>query len=107
MRFSELSSRILVGSNSSGCQLHSLQLDLVDQVIPYVSIGYPFGSLAPILFGHYHTAILRSPETKPSIMETWDRFARVKQLKNKFRFTNAHEETHMIEGVCRFQMRWT
>ncbi|KAB2605956.1 hypothetical protein D8674_005673 [Pyrus ussuriensis x Pyrus communis] len=35
-----------------------------EQVVGYVSLGYPFGMLASILFGRHHKAVLRS--TKPS-----------------------------------------
>ncbi|GAU37104.1 hypothetical protein TSUD_278910 [Trifolium subterraneum] len=76
----------------------------IQQVIGYVSIGYPFGITASILFGRHHKAILQSPKPKLFIMGTEDGFTSVKQLKNKLKSAAGRVETHLIDGVGHFQM---
>ncbi|KAI3884680.1 hypothetical protein MKX03_016128 [Papaver bracteatum] len=75
----------------------------VDQteVVGYVSLGYPFGWTASILFGRHHKAILKSPKTKLFIMGTKDGFA---SLQKKFKSATGIVETHLIEGAGHFQM---
>ncbi|KAI3886584.1 hypothetical protein MKW92_048453 [Papaver armeniacum] len=55
----------------------------VDQieVVGYVSLGYPFGWTASILFGRHH------------------------KLENKFKSATGRVETHLIEGAGHFQMK--
>lgn len=70
----------------------------------YVSLGYPFGMIASILFGRHHKAVLQSPKPKIFIMGTKDGFTSVQQLKNKLSSAAGRVETHLIEGVSHFQM---
>ncbi|CAI9106641.1 OLC1v1005844C1 [Oldenlandia corymbosa var. corymbosa] len=98
------SNRILLVGSSAGAPIAGSAVDLVDQVVGYVSIGYPFGFMASILFGRHHKAIIKSPKPKLFIMGTRDGFTSVKQLKNKLKSANGHVETHLIEGVSHFQM---
>ncbi|GAB4835156.1 hypothetical protein Ancab_000064 [Ancistrocladus abbreviatus] len=94
---------LLVGS-SAGAPIAGSAVDQVEQVIGYVSIGYPFGLMASILFGRHHKAILGSPKSKLFIMGTRDGFTSVKQLKNKLSSALGRVETHLIEGASHFQM---
>ncbi|KAK2446575.1 alpha/beta-Hydrolases superfamily protein [Trifolium repens] len=91
--------RILLIGSSAGSAV-----DQIQQVIGYISIGYPFGITASILFGRHHKAILQSPKPKLFIMGTEDGFTSVKQLKNKLKSAVGRAETHLIEGVGHFQM---
>ncbi|XP_057422966.1 uncharacterized protein LOC130716929 isoform X2 [Lotus japonicus] len=91
--------RILLVGSSAGSAV-----DQIEQVIGYVSIGYPFGITASILFGRHHKAILHSPKPKLFIMGTQDGFTTVKQLKNKLKSAAGRVETHLIDGVGHFQM---
>ena len=70
----------------------------------YVSLGYPFGMMASILFGRHHKAIVQSPKPKLFVMGTRDGFTSVKQLKNKLHSATGRNETHLIEGVSHFEM---
>lgn len=70
----------------------------------FVSLGYPFGLLASILFGRHHEAILRSTKPKLFVMGTKDGFTSVKQLQNKLKAAAGRAETHLLEGVGHFQM---
>ena len=79
-------------------------MDQVEQIVGYVSIGYPFGMMASILFGRHHKAILQSPKPKLFVMGTRDGFTSVKQLQNKLRSAAGRVETHLIEGASHFQM---
>jgi hypothetical protein len=76
----------------------------VDEVIGYVSIGYPFGLMASVLFGRHHDAILKSVKPKLFIMGTKDGFTSVKQLQNKLKSAAGRVDTHLIEGAGHFQM---
>lgn len=76
----------------------------MDEVVGYVSVGYPFGWTASILFGRHHKAILQSPKPKLFIMGTKDGFTSVKQLANKIKTAAGRAETHLIEGASHFQM---
>ncbi|GJN22037.1 hypothetical protein PR202_gb09566 [Eleusine coracana subsp. coracana] len=60
---------LLVGS-SAGAPIAGSAVDKVDQVIGYVSIGYPFGLMASVLFGRHHDAILKSENQSYS---SWER----------------------------------
>lgn len=73
-------------------------------MVGYVSIGYPFGLMASILFGRHHKAILQSPKPKLFVMGTRDGFTSVKQLQNKLSSAAGRVETHLIEGASHFQM---
>lgn len=96
--------RILLVGSSAGAPIAGSAVDKVEQVVGYVSIGYPFGFMASILFGRHHKAILQSPKPKLFIMGTRDGFTSVKQLKNKLSSTVGRVESHLIEGVGHFQM---
>lgn len=88
----------------TGAPIAGSAVDQIEQVIGYVSIGYPFGMTASILFGRHHKAILQSPKPKLFIMGTQDGFTSVKQLRNKLNSAAGRVETHLIDGVGHFQM---
>lgn len=96
--------RILLVGSSAGAPIAGSAVDQIDKVIGYVSIGYPFGMTASILFGRHHKAILQSPKPKLFIMGTRDGFTSVKQLRNKLNSAAGRVETHLIDGVGHFQM---
>ncbi|XP_050367564.1 uncharacterized protein LOC126785925 isoform X2 [Argentina anserina] len=96
--------RILLVGSSAGAPIAGSAVDQIEQVVGYVSLGYPFGMTASILFGRHHKAILQSPKPKLFVMGTQDGFTSVKQLKNKLRSAAGRVETHLIEGVSHFQM---
>ncbi|MED6130881.1 hypothetical protein PIB30_004742 [Stylosanthes scabra] len=97
-------SRILLVGSSAGAPIAGSAVDKIEQVIGYVSIGYPFGITASILFGRHHKAILQSQKPKLFIMGTQDGFTSVKQLKNKLASAAGRVEIHLIDGVGHFQM---
>ncbi|KAM1276249.1 hypothetical protein ACFX2J_028537 [Malus domestica] len=94
---------LLVGS-SAGAPIAGSAVDQIEQVVGYVSLGYPFGMLASILFGRHHKAVLQSSKPKLFVMGTQDGFTSVKQLKNKLKLCSRSVETHLIEGASHFQM---
>ncbi|KAH7543609.1 hypothetical protein FEM48_Zijuj02G0202000 [Ziziphus jujuba var. spinosa] len=96
--------RILLVGSSAGAPIAGSAADQIEQVVGYVSLGYPFGMIASILFGRHHKAILESPKPKLFVMGTRDGFTSVKQLKNKLSSAAGRVETHLIEGVGHFQM---
>ena len=96
--------RITLFPSVTGAPIAGSAVDQIEEVIGYVSIGYPFGMTASILFGRHHKAILKSPKPKLFIMGTQDGFTSVKQLKNKLSSAAGRVETHLIEGVGHFQM---
>ncbi|KAJ4724148.1 Alpha/beta hydrolase family protein [Melia azedarach] len=96
--------KILLVGSSAGAPIAGSAVNEVEQVVGYVSLGYPFGMLASILFGRHHKAILQSPKSKLFVMGTCDGFTSVKQLKNKLSSASGRIETHLIEGVSHFQM---
>ncbi|CAO2837206.1 unnamed protein product [Amaranthus hypochondriacus] len=96
--------RILLVGSSAGAPIAGSAVDQVEQIVGYVSIGYPFGMMASILFGRHHKAILQSPKPKLFVMGTRDGFTSVKQLQNKLRSAAGRVETHLIEGASHFQM---
>lgn len=98
------SERILLVGSSAGSPIAGSAVDEIEQVVGYVSLGYPFGMMASILFGRHHKAILHSPKPKLFVMGTRDGFTSVKQLKNKLRTAAGRTETHLIEGVSHFEM---
>ncbi|CAK7342362.1 unnamed protein product [Dovyalis caffra] len=55
----------LVGS-PAGAPISGSAADKLEEIIGYVSIGYPFGLTASIQFGRQHKAILQSPKPKLS-----------------------------------------
>ncbi|CAL8154076.1 unnamed protein product [Prunus armeniaca] len=67
--------------NSEGAPVAGSAVDQIEQVMGYVSLGYPFDMIASILFGRHHKA-----------------------LKNKLSSAARCIETHLIEGVSHFQM---
>ncbi|BFG33495.1 hypothetical protein CerSpe_197700 [Prunus speciosa] len=96
--------RILLVGSSAGAPIAGSAVDQIEQVVGYVSLGYPFGMIASILFGRHHKAVLQSPKPKFFIMGTKDGFTSVQQLKNKLSSAAGRVETHLIEGVSHFQM---
>ncbi|KAK8513448.1 hypothetical protein V6N13_002192 [Hibiscus sabdariffa] len=98
------SHRILLVGSSAGAPIAGSAVDQVKQVVGYVSLGYPFGMMASILFGRHHKAILRSSKPKLFVMGTRDGFTSVKQLQNKLKSAAGHNETHLLEGVSHFEM---
>ncbi|PKA46758.1 hypothetical protein AXF42_Ash015652 [Apostasia shenzhenica] len=94
---------VLMGS-SAGAPIAGSAVDKIEQVVGYVSVGYPFGLVASILFGRHHESILRSIKPKLFIMGTKDGFTSVKQLENKLKSASGRVETHLLEGVGHFQM---
>ncbi|KAL5539872.1 hypothetical protein UlMin_043571 [Ulmus minor] len=98
------SDRILLVGSSAGAPIAGSAVDQIPQVVGYVSLGYPFGMFASILFGRHHKAILESPKPKLFVMGTKDGFTSVNQLKNKLSSAKGRVETHLIEGTGHFQM---
>ncbi|KAG6588170.1 hypothetical protein SDJN03_16735, partial [Cucurbita argyrosperma subsp. sororia] len=96
--------RILLVGSSAGAPIAGSSVDLIEQVVGYVSLGYPFGLTASILFGRHHKAILQSPKPKLFVMGTRDGLTSVKQLQNKLKSAAGRNETHLIEGVSHFEM---
>ncbi|MCL7041878.1 hypothetical protein MKW94_017778 [Papaver nudicaule] len=96
--------RILLVGSSAGAPISGSAVDQIEQVVGYVSLGYPFGLTASILFGRHHKAILKSPKPKLFVMGTKDGFTSVKQLENKLKSATGRAETHLIEGAGHFQM---
>ncbi|KAJ7957362.1 alpha/beta-Hydrolases superfamily protein [Quillaja saponaria] len=94
--------RILLVGSSAGAPTAGSAVDQIEQVTGYVSLGYPFGMIASILFGRHHKAILQSIKPKLFVMGTRDGFTSVKQLNNKL--NTGRVETHLIDGVSHFQM---
>ncbi|KAF3637214.1 putative transcriptional regulator ATRX-like [Capsicum annuum] len=88
----------------TGAPIAGSAVDQVEQIVGYVSIGYPFGLLASVLFGRHHKNILKSPKPKLFIMGTQDGFTTVKQLNNKLRSSAGRVETHLIEGIGHFEL---
>ncbi|KAM7505537.1 hypothetical protein LguiB_004441 [Lonicera macranthoides] len=98
------SNRIVLVGSSAGAPIAGSAVDQVDEVVGYVSIGYPFGITASILFGRHHKAILQSPKPKLFIMGTRDGFTSVNQLENKLKSAAGSVETHLIKGASHFEM---
>ncbi|XP_077215548.1 alpha/beta-Hydrolases superfamily protein [Tasmannia lanceolata] len=96
--------RILLVGSSAGAPISGSAVDQVEQVVGYVSLGYPFGWTASILFGRHHKNILQSPKPKLFVMGTRDGFTSVRQLENKLKSAAGRIETHLIEGAGHFQM---
>ena len=94
----------MISTIGTGAPIAGSAVDQVEQVVGHVSIGYPFGLMASILFGRHHKAILHSPKPKLFIMGTRDGFTSVKQLKNKLRCAAGRVETHLIEGIGHFDL---
>lgn len=87
-----------------GAPISGSAVDMVEQVVGYVSLGYPFGWFSSILFGRHHKAILQSPKPKLFVMGTRDGFTSVNQLQNKLKSAAGRADTHLLEGVGHFQM---
>ncbi|KAI3984300.1 hypothetical protein MKX01_011254 [Papaver californicum] len=96
--------RILLIGSSAGAPISGSAVDQIEEVVGYVSLGYPFGLTASILFGRHHKAILKSSKPKLFVMGTKDGFTSVKQLENKLKSATGRVETHLIEGAGHFQM---
>ncbi|XP_031483045.1 uncharacterized protein LOC116252700 [Nymphaea colorata] len=98
------SDRILLVGSSAGAAIAGSAVDQVERVVGYVSLGYPFGLTASILFGRHNKAILQSSKPKLFVMGTRDGFTSVKHLENKLKSAAGRVETHLLEGVSHFQM---
>ncbi|KAK4608050.1 hypothetical protein RGQ29_001748 [Quercus rubra] len=98
------SDRILLVGSSAGAPIAGSAVDQIEQVVGYVSLGYPFGMIASILFGRHHKSILQFPKPKLFVMGTRDGFTSVKQLNNKLSSATGRVDTHLIEGAGHFQM---
>ncbi|KAL3841202.1 hypothetical protein ACJIZ3_025793 [Penstemon smallii] len=98
------SKRILLVGSSAGAPIAGSAVDQIEEVVGYVSLGYPFGLTASILFGRHHKAILQSKKPKLFVMGTKDGFTSVKQLQNKLKTASGRNEVHLIDGVSHFQM---
>ncbi|XP_059668506.1 uncharacterized protein LOC132313648 [Cornus florida] len=96
--------RILLVGSSAGAPIAGSAVDQIEEVVAYVSLGYPFGLTASILFGRHHKAIIQSPKPKLFVMGTRDGFTSVKQLENKLKSAAGRTQSHLIEGVSHFQM---
>ncbi|KAJ4827165.1 hypothetical protein Tsubulata_025821 [Turnera subulata] len=96
--------KILLVGSSAGAPIAGSAVDQIKEVVGYVSLGYPFGMMASILFGRHHKAILQSQKPKLFVMGTKDGFTSVKQLQNKLSSSEGRVETHLIEGAGHFQM---
>lgn len=90
--------------SGAGAPIAGSAVNQIREVVGYVSLGYPFGLMASILFGRHHKAILQFPKPKLFIMGTQDGFTSVKQLRNKLSFAAGEVEIHLIEGAGHFQM---
>ena len=95
---------IITSCFHAGAPIAGSAVDKVEEVVGYVSLGYPFGLTASILFGRHHKAILQSPKPKLFVMGTKDGFTSVKQLESKLKNAAGNNQTHLIEGVSHFQM---
>ncbi|XP_076922779.1 uncharacterized protein LOC143584657 [Bidens hawaiensis] len=96
--------RILLVGSSAGAPIAGSAVDQVDEIVGYVSLAYPFGWMASILFRGHHKAILQSPKPKLFVMGMKDGFTSVRQLKNKLKSAAGRTETHLIEGVSHFEL---
>ncbi|KAJ8638112.1 hypothetical protein MRB53_012379 [Persea americana] len=85
--------RILLVGSSAGAPIAGSAVDQVKEVVGYVSLGYPFGLTASILFGRHHKAILQSIKPKLFVMGTKDGFTSVKQLESKLKSAAGRVET--------------
>ena len=99
-----IDSTLTIEHFGAGAPIAGSAVDKVDEVIGYVSLGYPFGMTASILFGRHHAAILKSEKPKLFVMGTKDGFTSVKQLQSKLKSAAGRVETHLLEGVGHFQM---
>ncbi|KAG9133713.1 hypothetical protein Leryth_019357 [Lithospermum erythrorhizon] len=89
---------------AEGAAVAGSAVDRVEQIVGYVSLGYPFGFTASILFGGHNKAILKSSKPKLFVMGTKDGFTSVKQLENKLKSAAGRNDIHLLEGVSHFQM---
>lgn len=95
---------LLLIDDPSGAPIAGSAVDKIEEVVGYVSLGYPFGLTASILFGRHHKNILQSPKPKLFVMGTRDGFTSVKQLENKLKSSVGPTRAHLIHGVSHFQM---
>ncbi|GMJ15557.1 hypothetical protein like AT5G19630 [Hibiscus trionum] len=98
------SHKILLLGSSAGAPIAGSAVDQLEQVVGYISLGYPFGMMASILFGRHHNAILQSLKPKLFVMGTRDGFTSVNQLNNKLKSAAGRTEKRLIQGVSHFEM---
>ncbi|OAY43148.1 uncharacterized protein LOC110620692 [Manihot esculenta] len=96
--------KILLVGSSAGAPIAGSAVDQLEEVIGYVSIGYPFGLAASVLFGRHHKAILRSRKPKLFIMGTKDEFTSLQQLEKKLMSACGLVQAHLIVGVGHFEV---
>ncbi|KAF6158739.1 hypothetical protein GIB67_040253 [Kingdonia uniflora] len=96
--------RVLLVGSSAGASISGSAVDKIKQVVGYVSLGYPFGLFASILFGRHHKAILHSSIPKLFVMGTRDGFTTVGQFEKKLSSAAGRVEKHLMPGVGHFQM---
>ncbi|CAH9067377.1 unnamed protein product [Cuscuta europaea] len=97
--------RIVVVGSSAGAAIAGFAIDKVDEVVGYVSLGYPFGFTASVLFGGHQKAVLQSLKPKLFLMGTKDGFTSVGQLEKKLKkAASESNQMHLLEGVSHFQM---
>jgi hypothetical protein len=87
-----------------GAPIAGAAVDAVKEVVGFVSLGYPFGVLASVLFGRHNKACLQSPKPKMFVMGTNDGFTTVKQLESKVKSAAGRVETRLVRGVGHFEM---
>ncbi len=88
----------------AGAPIAGSAIGQVKEVVGYVSLGYPFGILASVLFGRHNKACLQSEKPKLFVMGTSDGFTSVKQLENKLKTAAGRIETKLVPGVGHFQL---
>lgn len=88
----------------AGAPIAGAAIDSCNEVVGYVSLGYPFGLLASVLFGRLHKACLHSPKPKLFVMGTNDGFTTVKQLESKLKSAAGRVEKQLVKGVGHFEM---
>lgn len=88
----------------AGAPIAGAAIDAVKEVVGYVSLGYPFGLLASVLFGRHHKLCLQSPKPKLFVMGTTDGFTSVKQLESKLKSAAGRVEKRLVKGAGHFEM---
>ena len=93
---------ILIGS-SAGASIAGSAFNRVPGAIAYIGIGYTFGWMSRLIFGHHFDAILKCMKPKLFIMGTKDEFTSVAQLQDKAA-TMTHVQIKIIPGVGHFEL---
>lgn len=88
----------------AGAPIAGSAIDAVKEVVGYVSLGYPFGTLSSILFGRHNKLCLQSQKPKLFVMGTNDGFTSVKQLESKLKTAAGRVEKRLVRGAGHFEM---